>query len=122
MGVEAACGSLQRGVEHSTYRLPRTPLHQIITHALSNPLNTTKFTLLYANVAEEDILLREDFDALQKKHPSHFKVVYALDKPPAGWTGATGFISQDLIKEHVAPASLAEKVKVFICGEYLMFV
>jgi cytochrome-b5 reductase len=30
--------------------------------------------------------------------------------------GPSGFINADLVKKHVAPASLNEKVKVFICG------
>jgi len=64
-----------------------TPLYQILAHALSSPANTTKFTLLYANIAEADILLRERFDELKKKHPTKFDVVYALDKPPKDWNG-----------------------------------
>lgn len=30
--------------------------------------------------------------------------------------GPTGFINADLVKKHIAPASLKEKVKVFVCG------
>jgi len=30
--------------------------------------------------------------------------------------GPKGFITADLIKQHVAPPSLSEKVKVFVCG------
>lgn len=93
-----------------------TPLYQILTHALSNPTNRTKFTLLFSNVTEADILLREEFDALKKKYPSKFDVVYALDKPPQGWNGATGFINADLLKQYVPPATLSEKIKVFVCG------
>lgn len=93
-----------------------TPLYQVISHALPDPANRTKFTLVYSNVTEADILLRPEIDALQKKYPNKLEVVYALDKPPAGWTGPTGFISKDLLKKFVAPASLNEKVKVFICG------
>ncbi|KAK0455819.1 cytochrome-b5 reductase [Armillaria borealis] len=93
-----------------------TPLYQVISHALPDPANRTKFTLVYSNVTEADILLRSEIDALQKKYPNKLEVVYALDKPPAGWTGPTGFISKDLLKKFVAPASLNEKVKVFICG------
>jgi hypothetical protein len=34
-------------------------------------------------------------------------------------TGSSGFINADLIKEHIAPASLKDRVKVFVCGESL---
>ncbi|KAK0466278.1 cytochrome-b5 reductase [Desarmillaria tabescens] len=93
-----------------------TPLYQVISHALPDPANRTKFTLVYSNVTEADILLRPELDTLQKKYPNKLEIVYALDKPPAGWTGPTGFISKDLLKKYVAPASLNEKVKVFVCG------
>ncbi|KAF9016197.1 cytochrome-b5 reductase [Hymenopellis radicata] len=93
-----------------------TPLYQVVSHALANPANKTKFTLLFSNVTEADILMREEFDALSKAHPDTLKTIYLLDKPPAGWTGPKGFIDKNVIKEHVAPASLGEKVKVFVCG------
>jgi cytochrome-b5 reductase len=88
-----------------------------VNHALNDPANRTRFTLLYANVTEADILLRDELDALQRAHPHTFKVVHTLDKLPAArWTGASGYVSRELIKEHVPPAEKGEKVKVFICG------
>lgn len=92
------------------------PLYQVLQHALADKTNKTKFKLLYANVTEQDILLREEFDAMKKKYPDTFDVVYVLDKGDANWKGPTGFIGTDLIKQHIAPPSLGEKVKVFICG------
>jgi hypothetical protein len=32
--------------------------------------------------------------------------------------GPIGFISAEVIKKYIAPPSLGEKVKVFVCGEY----
>lgn len=64
-----------------------TPLYQILTHALSDKSNKTKFRLLFSNVTEADILLREDFDALRKKYPNNLEVVYILDKPDEKWQG-----------------------------------
>jgi len=93
-----------------------TPLYQIITHALSNASNRTKFTLLFSNVTEADILLKSELEALKKKYPTKFDVVYVLDNPPPSWTGPSGYVSKEIIQQHVAPASLADKVKVFVCG------
>ncbi|TEB38577.1 cytochrome-b5 reductase [Coprinellus micaceus] len=93
-----------------------TPLYQLVVHALADKGNKTKFKLLFANVTEKDILLREEFDALKKKYPSTFDVVYFLDQAPEGWTGPTGYINADAIKAHVGAADLKEKVKVFVCG------
>ncbi|KAJ7204404.1 cytochrome-b5 reductase [Mycena pura] len=92
-----------------------TPLYQVLTHALSSPFNTTKFKLLYSNVTEEDILLRENLDALAKKHPKNLEVVYLLDKPLPSWKGPTGFINTDIIKKYVAPPT-AERTMVMVCG------
>lgn len=63
-------------------------------------------------------VLREEWDALAAAHPDRLKVVYALDKPPKGWTGPTGYISKELFTKNAgaAEAGLAEKVKVFVCG------
>lgn len=93
-----------------------TPLYQILEYALADKTNKTKFKLLFANVTEQDILLRETFDAWKKQFPDKFDVVYVLDKPPKNWSGPSGYISKDLLKMHLAPPSLNEKVKVFICG------
>ena len=75
--------------------------------------------LLYAKVSEPDILLREELGALERAHPQTLRVVHTLDKPTQGWTGASGFDSHELIKMHVPPAELGEKVKVFVCGASL---
>ncbi|KAI0728438.1 cytochrome-b5 reductase [Fomitopsis betulina] len=93
-----------------------TPMYQILNYALSDPSNKTKFTLIFANVEERDILLKEEFDALKKAHPDKLELVYTLDKPSDGWKGHTGYVNKELIQQHIGPATLAEKVKVFICG------
>ncbi|KAI0245383.1 hypothetical protein BJV78DRAFT_1288043 [Lactifluus subvellereus] len=40
-----------------------TPLYQLLNHALNDPASRTRFTLLYANVTEADVLLREELAA-----------------------------------------------------------
>jgi len=93
-----------------------TPMYQIVHHALSDPLNKTKFTLIFANITPGDILLKDEFDALKAKHPDTFNVVYTVDKADGDWKGPTGYVNQELIQQHIAPASLGEKVKVMVCG------
>jgi len=94
-----------------------TPLYQFLDHALSDPSNHTKFTLIYANVSPSDILLRAELDKLQNKYPKTFDIVYVVDKPVQGWTGPTGHIDKALIEKHVPSKDLGEKLKVFICGK-----
>jgi len=93
-----------------------TPLYQLLNHALNDPANQTRYTLLYANVSEGDILLRDEIAALERAHPNKFRVVHTLDKPAPGWKGASGYVSRDLIKAHVPPAEKGNKIKVLICG------
>ncbi|KAI9011126.1 NADH-cytochrome b5 reductase 1 [Gaertneriomyces semiglobifer] len=91
-----------------------TPMLQVIKAVLKNPADKTKLNLIYANVGEEDILLREELDELAAKHPDQFQVYHVLNNPPANWKGGVGFVSKDMIKEH-CPAP-ADDVKILICG------
>jgi NAD(P)H-flavin reductase len=61
-------------------------LYQLLNHALNNPVNWTRFTLLYGNVTEADSLLRnsEELAVLECVHPNMFCVVHTLDKHPVG--------------------------------------
>ncbi|KAH8992933.1 cytochrome-b5 reductase [Lactarius akahatsu] len=93
-----------------------TPLYQLLDHALADPTNRTRFTLLYANVSEADVLMREELSALERAHPQALRIVHTLDNPPQGWAGASGYVNRELIKAHVPPAELGDKVKVFVCG------
>ncbi|EUC42073.1 hypothetical protein COCMIDRAFT_104507 [Bipolaris oryzae ATCC 44560] len=73
----------------------------------------TEVDLIFANVNSEDILLKDELDALAAKDPK-FRVHYVLNNPPEGWTGGVGFVTADMIKEKL-PAP-AKDVKILICG------
>ncbi|EPY49942.1 cytochrome b5 reductase [Schizosaccharomyces cryophilus OY26] len=90
-----------------------TPMLQIIRAVLSNPEDPTQITLLYANVSEKDIILREEIEALAEKDP-RFTVHHVLNNPPENWTGAVGYVTEELIKHHF-PAPSPDS-KVLICG------
>ncbi|GHJ85193.1 hypothetical protein NliqN6_1595 [Naganishia liquefaciens] len=92
-----------------------TPMYQMITHSLELPGDNTKWTLMFANVTEKDILLKERWDKLAKQHPDRFQVVYSLDKPPYFWRGEKGYITKDMIQKYI-PQSNAKDVKFFVCG------
>lgn len=77
--------------------------------------NTTKVTLIFGNRTEEDILLKEELDGYVKSFPDRFKVVYALDTPPADWQGIAGYVSKNHIKEHL-PAPETNSSVIFVCG------
>lgn len=43
-------------------------------HILSNPADKTEVSLIFGNLSEDDILIKDKLDALAKKHPKQFKV------------------------------------------------
>ncbi|KAG0054934.1 NADH-cytochrome b5 reductase [Gryganskiella cystojenkinii] len=90
-----------------------TPMLQIIRAIVKNPEDKTKVNLIFANVTEEDILLKAELDLLSKKYPQ-FQVYYVLNSAPEGWTGGVGFVNADMIKEHLP--SPASDIKVLLCG------
>ena len=94
-----------------------TPMLQIIRAALKNPQDSTRLSLVYANVNYEDVLLKKELDELADKYPSRFKVFYVLNNPPAGWTGGVGFVSKEQIATHL-PAS-HDNIKILLCGTYI---
>ena len=91
-----------------------TPMLQII-RAINRgrPQDTTKIDLIFANVNPDDILLKEQLDALDKEDPN-FSVYYVLNNPPEGWKGGVGFVTADIIKEKLPPP--ASNMKILICG------
>lgn len=74
-----------------------TPMLQIIRAVCNNPEDKTEIDLIFANVNEEDILLKEDLDELAREN-ANFRVHYVLNNPPEGWSGAQGFVTADMIK------------------------
>jgi cytochrome-b5 reductase len=90
-----------------------TPMLQIIREILSNPEDLTQVSLIFANVTEQDILLKAELDTLSYLYPA-FKVYYTLDKPPKGWTLGTGFVSKDMISKHLPPPS--DDMLICVCG------
>jgi cytochrome-b5 reductase len=92
-----------------------TPMLQIIRAIMKNPNDRTKVTLIYANVATNDILLRDDLEKLSAAYPKQFRLHLVVEKETLGtWKGGIGFISAEMIKEY-CPAP-REDIKILICG------
>ncbi|ODN97484.1 hypothetical protein L198_04051 [Cryptococcus wingfieldii CBS 7118] len=92
-------------------------VYQPNTHSLKKPEDKTKWTLLYGNVTEEDILLREEFDELLKQHPDRLAIHHVIEKPSSSWTGDKGYITAETIqKAFPRPEGSQETVRAFVCG------
>ncbi|KAK3942378.1 hypothetical protein QBC46DRAFT_457567 [Diplogelasinospora grovesii] len=92
-----------------------TPMLQVVRAIIRGRKDgdKTQVDLIFANVTPQDILLKEDLDALAAED-SGFRVHYVLDKPPEGWTGGVGYVTTDMITKWLPKP--APDVKILICG------
>ncbi|AEO54093.1 hypothetical protein MYCTH_2136940 [Thermothelomyces thermophilus ATCC 42464] len=92
-----------------------TPMWQLCRAIFNNPDDQTKVTLVFGNISEDDILLKNELAALENHNPRRFRAFYVLDNPPKHWTGGKGYITKDLLKT-VLPEPKNENIKIFVCG------
>jgi cytochrome-b5 reductase len=76
-----------------------TPMLQVVKAIIRGRAagDRTEVDLIFANVTEQDILLREDLDQLAREDKG-FRVHYVLDKPPAGWEGGVGYVTAEMFQ------------------------
>ncbi|ETS63890.1 hypothetical protein PaG_02214 [Moesziomyces aphidis] len=91
-----------------------TPCLQIIRAVLKNPSDKTQIDFIYANVKEEDILLKQELDELAAKHKDQFRMHYFLNEAPAGWKGGVGFVTKEAIEKNMPKP--ADDIKILMCG------
>ncbi|CAD7967984.1 unnamed protein product [Amoebophrya sp. A120] len=76
-----------------------TPMLQILQAACRDPKDDTKFSLLYANKTESDILVKDLLLDLEKQSKGKISVNFTLDFPPEKWAGEKGFITKEMISK-----------------------
>lgn len=82
-----------------------TPIYQVARAILKDPEDDTEMYVIYANRTEDDILLRDELDEWAKKH-ERFKVWYVVQESVSeGWQYSTGFITEDILREHIPRGS-----------------
>lgn len=91
-----------------------TPMLQLITEVLKDPEDDLKMALLFANQSEQDILLKEELEKLQKENPDRLRVWYTVDRPTEGWKFSSGFVNAEMIAEHLYPPY--SDTLVLMCG------
>lgn len=60
-----------------------------------------KLTLLYGSRNADDILFRDELDALAAKSEGNIEIIHILSEADASWQGEKGFISAELIQKYV---------------------
>lgn len=92
-----------------------TPMVQVIKEILRNADDMTQIRLLFANLSEDDIILRNELDALAFMYPDRLQIAYCLDNPPnENWSGYSGYITKDMIQEFLPPPS--DDNLIMVCG------
>jgi len=92
-----------------------TPMLQVVDEVLANPADRTKVSLVFGNVSEADILLKQEIDARVKAHPERFRVHYVVDKATSSsWAGGVGYVTKDMLAATLPSPS--ERAMVFVCG------
>ncbi|OQW47736.1 MAG: hypothetical protein A4C66_06135 [Nitrospira sp. HN-bin3] len=89
-----------------------TPMVSIIRWILSNKIDAELF-LIFANKTEADIIFRQEWDRYVQDY-SNFHCHYVLEHPQMGWTGSTGRITPDLLRQYLP--SPGPDSCVFLCG------
>merc|ERR1712224_183061 len=93
---------------------------QVVNYMFRNPGNNdpdVKVNLLYANQTEDDILLREELEALVKEFPDKFKLHYTVDRPKDdSWEYSSGFVTKEMIEEFCLFNGSSKDTQVFMCG------
>lgn len=90
-----------------------TPMWQVFQAILDDPADETKVTLIFANITEEDILMKEQLDNLAATH-HNFSIYYVLNEPSSSWTGGVGYVSKEMLLDHFGKPSA--DCKVLMCG------
>ena len=91
-----------------------TPMIQIIRAVLRNENDPTKLSLLFANKEERDIILRDKLENPDRDFSDRFEVHYTLDKAEDGWSGFTGFIDEEMIRNTMPEPS--DDTLILLCG------
>ncbi|MCJ1319134.1 hypothetical protein MMC15_004467 [Xylographa vitiligo] len=90
-----------------------TPIFQVFRAIMQDKEDRTRCIVLNGNRLAEDILCKEDLDALVEEGGDRGKVIYTLTKAPDDWEGLKGRINGALVREH---CERDDETLVLICG------
>lgn len=94
-----------------------TPIFQVLRAVLKDPGDETRCLVLDGNRLEEDILCKDDMDALVKGKEDRCRLLYSLSKPGDGWQGLKGRVGKELLENEIGTCTAKKGEElVLICG------
>ena len=94
-----------------------TPIYQVFRAIMRDREDETRCTVLDGNRLFEDILCKEELDALSEGNDAKCKILHTLTKAPDHWTGLRGRITGKLVEEHCVRD---QDTLVLVCGPETM--
>ncbi|KAF8649084.1 hypothetical protein AX16_006031 [Volvariella volvacea WC 439] len=98
-----------------------TPILQVLRGIFEDTTDeSTTVNVLDVNRHLDDILCREELDALAQRHPSRLHIRYSLTGPliPDGWSHSIGRVNLKMLQDYLPPPM--EDGLVCVCGPPLM--
>ncbi|CAH8561616.1 unnamed protein product [Schistosoma curassoni] len=92
-----------------------TPMFQLLSYILQSKDDTTQIAMVFANVSEKDIILRDELENFKDKYPNHFRLWYTLNEAPERWAYSTGYVNEQMLQEHIYPVKDNDTITL-ICG------
>lgn len=90
-----------------------TPLRAMLRHMADEKL-ARRVILLYANRREEDIIFREELDAMAGGEQPNLKLVHVLSRPGDDWEGERGHVDGEMIDRHCR--EIMSRAVFYVCG------
>jgi len=86
-----------------------TPIMSMLRF-LRDTQDSRQIVLIDQNRTERNIVFREELDRM----PATVKVVHVLSRPGTNWTGAKGYVTTDLLREHAS--DILQTADIYVCG------
>jgi len=93
-----------------------TPCYQLAQGILKDSNDRTRMTLVWGVNSDDDLILADEFAALEAQYPDRFKTVYTISRPKAGSRHPQGYVTKELLEKAGVVPGEKGATKVFVCG------
>jgi ferredoxin-NADP reductase len=88
-------------------------IRDIVDHGLDR-----RFHLIYGSRTDDDIIFRDELDALAAAHHPNIRVDHVVAEPGPTWSGPTGFLTSSFIERLAGPPAART---VYVCGPQALY-